>query len=242
MIIHLYTITYNEEKILPFFFKHYEKFVDRFFFYDNESTDGTLKILKTRKDVTVRTFKTNRKQNTLILTKLRNSIWKNSIGKCDYVIVCDADEFLYHKNLKNFLGTTKNKNVTIYKPYGFEMFSETFPHENLEIIKQIKLGIEAPLMSKCVIFNPNMIIKTNYSHGSHSCMPEGYVKICRNKGLKLLHYKQLCLEYFLRKKNIAKKRVPKKIFKMGLSTHYFKDDSVIISGFNNSLKKAKFVI
>ena len=47
-MIHLYTICWNEERMLPFFFRHYDQWVDRYVVYDDNSTDATLeKILRT---------------------------------------------------------------------------------------------------------------------------------------------------------------------------------------------------
>ncbi|MBI4190914.1 MAG: glycosyltransferase family 2 protein, partial [Betaproteobacteria bacterium] len=43
--IHLYTMGWNEERLLPFFFRHYDPWVDRYVIYDDNSTDATLEML-----------------------------------------------------------------------------------------------------------------------------------------------------------------------------------------------------
>lgn len=240
MHIHLYCFVHNEEKILPFFFRHYEKFVTKFFIYDNGSTDSTLKILKSRKDVVIRKFDTKKKQNNLILTKLKNTVWKRD-NLADWIIVCDADEFLhYDGNFKARLKQWIKDGYSVCKPYGYEMLSDKFPVDG-ELTKLVRKGVAAPLMSKCVLFN-NAITRMNYLHGAHNCFPEGFVKLLRSKSLKLLHYKQLSLDYYMERINRSRKRVPKKLLKMGLSTHYFKDDKLIKKNFRLALKASKQVI
>ena len=43
--IHLYTLCWNDRRMLPHFFRHYSFLVDRFFVFDNGSTDGSLQLL-----------------------------------------------------------------------------------------------------------------------------------------------------------------------------------------------------
>ena len=45
MKITLYTISHNEQLILPHLLNYYSTIVDKIIVYDNESTDDTLKIL-----------------------------------------------------------------------------------------------------------------------------------------------------------------------------------------------------
>ena len=56
MIIHLYTISWNEARLLGYFFRHYDRWVDRYFVHDDGSTDGTLEILRSHPKVVVRAF------------------------------------------------------------------------------------------------------------------------------------------------------------------------------------------
>ena len=54
--VHLYTIVWNEEEMLPFFFRHYDSLVNRYVIYDDGSTDNTLKMLAAHDRVEVRPF------------------------------------------------------------------------------------------------------------------------------------------------------------------------------------------
>jgi len=246
-IVHLYTLTYNEEEILPFFFQHYEGVVDKFFIYDNNSTDGTIEICKKRKNTKVIKWDSNKKLNEFKLTEMRNTIWKKSKGKCDFVIMCDADEFLYFPSMTMLFRMLKRKKYSVVKPTGYGMVSKKFPAFGFErITDQVTRGFRAPLMDKCVVFNPNVITDMNFSLGSHYCMPEGVVKVYKPKDIKfgpqLLHYKALGVDYALKRKNLYKTRVPKSIVKMGISKHYGADDDGFIKAIKRQIKMAKPVI
>ncbi|NJO61960.1 MAG: glycosyltransferase family 2 protein [Richelia sp. RM2_1_2] len=240
MKIYLFTQIFNEEKILPFFFQHYESFVDHFYVYDNLSTDRSREICKARSDVTVITFP-QKNLDEFILTANRNKMWQRTKSKPDFVIVCDADEFLYSKNIIKTLKNMKDGKYTVAKPTGFGMLTKKFPEEGKLITKQIKTGIRTPMMDKCVLFSPKQIEKMNFGLGSHHCLPEGRVKVYSGD-LKLLHYKGLGVDYSLERKNLYKKRVPKRILKMGISKHYFADDKQFVKAIASSIKKAKKVI
>lgn len=246
MKVHLYTITYNEEKILPFFFQHYEQFVDHFFVYDNKSIDGTVNECLKRDDVTVTIWDSNKKFEEFKMTELRNSIWKRSKGVADFVIVCDADEFLFsRKDLFIYtLAKMKAEHFSVLKPNGYGMVSSKFPILNSKrpITKQVKQGAKVPSLDKCVLFDPSKITESNFSLGSHFCMPEGTVKVYRDPNIMLLHYKNLGVAYSIEKNNMLRKRVPKKNFKLGISKHYFVTDEHTKKAVNKCIRSYKNVI
>jgi glycosyltransferase involved in cell wall biosynthesis len=194
MKIELYTITYNEEKILPFFLNHYSNFCDVINVYDNISTDNTLKILKDFDlcEINVIPYDTNSKLDDSVYLDIKNNCWKHS--SADYVIIVDADEFLYHTNIKEFL---KNTGEYIYKPLGYDMWSDTFPRNN--ILEEIKTGVRSINYDKVCIFNPQEVNQINYTLGCHQAQP------ILNDGrrntppiydeLKLLHYKNVSFDY-----------------------------------------------
>ena len=43
--IHLYCLCWNDARMLPYFFRHYDDIVERYFIFDNGSTDGSLALL-----------------------------------------------------------------------------------------------------------------------------------------------------------------------------------------------------
>ena len=207
-IIHLYASCYNGEVILPYFLRHYSQFVDKITIFDNYSTDSSELIAKQYDNVQFEKFDTNNKFNEDVLMSIRNHCWKNSKGNADFVIVCDMDEFLYHPDIHSFVQTLKKLQFTLAKPFGFDMIHESIPKTHDQIYDEIKYGIRWSPYDKIIIFDPNKIKAINYGPGSHSCSPEGQIKIYKNdENLKLLHYKNLGLEYLLEKNKLSLKRL-----------------------------------
>jgi glycosyl transferase family 2 len=52
--VHLYTFGWNEMPMIGFFLRHYEPWVDKFIFFDDGSTDGTLELLASKSNVEIR--------------------------------------------------------------------------------------------------------------------------------------------------------------------------------------------
>lgn len=195
MIIHVYSICWNEEKMLPFFFRHYDDIVDQYFIFDNGSTDRSLSILEAHPKVTVGSFET--KEHSLVLTALDlfNQFWKNSIGKADWIIVCDVDEHLYHTDLRAYLEDCQAQGITLVTPLGFEMVTDTFPDEASKLCETVQHGVRRHMYDKPQIFNPNAITETNFTPGRHRAAPVGNIISPPTIEIVLLHYKYLGFEY-----------------------------------------------
>ncbi len=246
MNIELYTMIYNEERILPYFIDHYRNFVKKFIFYDNESTDGSVKLIQeSGVEHEIRPFKSGNTQDDFIFLDIKNNSWKKSRGKnVDYIIICDCDELIYHNDMKEFLKGAKNMGVTLFKPEGFDMVSIKFPdpiNVNGSITNQIKTGVKSTLLDKCAMFSPDKITEINFGFGCHTASPVGDVLMSQYE-LKMLHYKNISLEYTLDKKNISKGRVPEEYAKAGIAKHYFYPDEEFIAKVNDKLENAVIVI
>src|SRR5262249_18507145 len=128
MKIHLYALCWNEAKILPFFFRHYDHLVSRYFIFDDQSSDGSLDILHGHPKVEVQPFQRSDPDSfTLSELTLSNEVWKRSRGEVDWVIVVDLDEHLFHPDLSGLLARYKALGITIVPTLGFQMISEEFP-------------------------------------------------------------------------------------------------------------------
>jgi glycosyltransferase involved in cell wall biosynthesis len=109
-IVHAFFLCYNEEFILPHLLEYYLKFCDKIFILDNKSTDKSVEIIDSFPNTEVIEWDSNGQVRDDLYLEIKNNIWKQSRGKCDYVIVGDADEFLYHDNMIDFL--TRSKKMT----------------------------------------------------------------------------------------------------------------------------------
>src|SRR2546421_8978260 len=128
MTIHLYAICWNEMRLIDYFFRHYESFVDRFMLYDDGSTDGTLEYLQRKSNVELRPFpRTHPDSFVFSQQTLQNNCWKESRSTADWVIVTAIDEHLHHPSLMRYLASCKSAGITCVPAVGFQMVSKDFP-------------------------------------------------------------------------------------------------------------------
>jgi Glycosyl transferase family 2 len=81
--------------MLPFFFRHYDPFVDHYVLFG--STDNTLSLLADHPKVEVRQFiRSDTESFAFSERSLSNHCWKESRGAADWVIITDTDEHLFH--------------------------------------------------------------------------------------------------------------------------------------------------
>jgi hypothetical protein len=193
--IHLYCLCWNERKMLPFFFRHYDELVDQYFIFDNGSTDGTLEILAAHDRVLVESFNTQGDSFVETERRLSDIMWQGSRGAADWVIVVDVDEHLSHGDFRGYLGRCRSEGVTFIAAAGYEMLSKDFPAPDTKLSDSITLGVASSTYSKPCVFDPTQITKTNFAPGRHYADPEGRVVWPKKQELTLLHYKRLGLEY-----------------------------------------------
>ncbi|HEY5893630.1 MAG TPA: glycosyltransferase family 2 protein [Chthoniobacterales bacterium] len=199
MIVHLYTLCWNEENILPFFLRHYTPLVDQIFVANDGSTDRSEEILSECPLVTFREFDGAGDSFAFAQQKDSNEAWKYSKGIADWVIICDADEFLYHENFRQYLADCAAEGITVLPARGFQMVAEEFPPEDWELAREVVRGMPYDDMSKTIVFNPNAIEGTRFTPGKHLMFPTGRCVFPSNIELKLLHYKYLGREYLVRR-------------------------------------------
>src|SRR5687768_1774004 len=131
MEVHLFALCWNELDILPFFFRHYDNIVSKYFIFDNGSTDGSIEFLSKHDKVQVRRFVPVDPDSFVISEQLlSNDCWKQSRGHADWVIVTDVDELLYHPEMAPLLQEYSELGVTLVPALGFEMVSDDFPEAN----------------------------------------------------------------------------------------------------------------
>jgi glycosyltransferase involved in cell wall biosynthesis len=98
------------------------------------STDNSVNIIN-EYGANVIQFDTNGKFQESVLIHIRNNCWKNS--DADWVIVCDADELIYHEDIINYLSNTNATHITTE---GYEMMTESLPTTEGQIYEEIKNG------------------------------------------------------------------------------------------------------
>lgn len=196
MLVEVFAVCHNEEKLLPYFFRHYS--FAHVNIYDNQSTDQSVAICQAN-GARVVPFDTGGKFREDILMDIRNNCWKDS--KADWVIVCDVDEFVFHPNFMAYLETVQD---TVIFPRMFNMFSESFPTTDGQIYQQVNKGVE--MRGKMCLFKPSQIKEMNYGPGNHTAKPEGNYKLNYTSEIINLHFKNLGCDYVTQRNAYLKSR------------------------------------
>jgi len=152
--------------MLPFFFQHYDTIVDRYFVFDNGSTDDSLSLLESHGRVEIAHFETLGDSFVDEERRLGNSMWRNS--DADWVIVTDIDEHIYHPDLRGYLERCTENGITAIESGGFEMVAESFPIGKEPLVEQVTTGMRSFAHNRLCIFNPKAIAETNFNAGRHT--------------------------------------------------------------------------
>jgi glycosyltransferase involved in cell wall biosynthesis len=238
MHIDLYAACWNEERIIPFFLRHYEPLVDRIVIFDDGSNDRSLELLSASRKVELRRLPSG-PSSILMQMEEMNRCWKESRGRADWVIICDVDEHIYHPQLRDYLKECKNAHATILHPIGMEMVSASFPPANTVLSEIIRHGVRSFLHDKMAVFDPNAIEEINYTPGLHVAAPTGRVIFSRKREVKLLHYKQLGLDYVLWRSNELRCRQTDYDRERGWSLHNYRSAGEIKRDFTTLLGGAQ---
>jgi hypothetical protein len=143
MKITLYFIGWNDKFYLPFIKQHYGKFCQRIVYYDNYSNDGSQELAR-ELGFEVRNFGYSNRLDDQDYLNVKNHCWKEEREngqQADYVIVCDADEFICIDDLRG----------TAPKVVGFNLISDRLPTNK---ITDINTGSFSINYSKQAIFSP----------------------------------------------------------------------------------------
>lgn len=229
----LYTITYNEELVLPHFIKWYRsRFPNcKIVVYDNESTDNTEQIAMDNNCEVVNYYTDNKLSDSAYL-KIKNNAWKQA--DTDWVMVVDCDEFV--DLTENDLIQLESNKKTIVSAVGFNMCNV----EGLTELADIKHGVRAEQYDKSILFNKKYIKEINYEAGCHTCAPKGVVNYA--KGLFNLYHMILINEQFLvdkYKRNADRMSDENKRNKWG--HHYLQNEETVRANYKHGLELAKLI-
>jgi hypothetical protein len=198
----------NEIKILPYFLRHYESFADRIFVWEDQSDDGTREMLDAHPLVTVLDPKFHGADDVYYVKTLWPQYKTISRGKADWVICVDADEFVYHWNMKKRLATLQAQGVKKIRLPGITAYHPTFPTTTGQIYSEVKVGWPDKWSTKTVLFSP--AINMSWTPGRHQCITSRNIVTTRDTGIILLHFRYLGPEFFLEKnkRNYASMNIP----------------------------------
>ncbi len=207
MKIHIHATCWNEIDMLPFFFRQYDPIVSRYFIYDDGSDDGSLQLLLAHPKVTVMPFELGGDSIIESAFARVNSLWWPSRNQADWVLVCNVDEFFWHKDLPGYLQDCTTNGTTFLQAEGYQMISETFPPSGMDLTQFARSGARFKNMDKPAFFNPNEITDSGFGIARHSCMPVGNVVRPEKDEILLLHYKHLGVDYVFKRHEELRQRL-----------------------------------
>lgn len=210
-MISVFTITYNEEVILPHFIQHYRSRFPgcKIHIRDNESTDNTVTIAKAY-GCEVQSYYTDDTIDDSMYLSLKNGIWKHA--DTDWVVVVDCDEFLDITPAK-----MENAPFNIIKATGYDMCGTDGN------INNIFEGIKSDGYSKICCFRRDQIKEINYEPGCHNANPvpvDGFEVKFNAEPISLFHFKWISWEYGIARMLMFGKRLSETNKKFGWGIHY----------------------
>ncbi len=201
--------------------------------YDNHSTDDSVKIAEAH-GFEVIPFGTPGELNDKEYLEIKNNCWKGNTD--DFVIVGDADEFVYHPTILTTLAICKLNEYTILNTKGFNIFSENMPEGD---IFTVKTGVFDENYSKKAVFDPKKVAEIGYIYGCHRAKPTGIIKET-TPFLTLFHYRNIGGPQKLAERHaIYRPRMAKINLKLGLGVHYLQSDEERAAHWNKSYAESK---
>lgn len=243
MRVHVHATCWNEERMLPFFLRHYEPIADRIFVYDDDSTDRSREILARSSLVTIVPVQLEGDSYVDALRHLYDHCWKRSRGEADWVVICNVDEHFFHPaGLGPYLAACQRAGVTLLQSEGFEMLADRFPDAGDDLVAVVQRGVRATSLDKPAVFSPNAIMEINFAPGRHQATPTGRVvmpNVCR---LRLLHYKRLGLEYLQERCAQLQARRRSRDIRMQWGHHYTDDAAAIAGAHAEWVRRSKRIV
>ena len=197
MKICVITICFNEETILPFFIRHYERFVDKMVFYDGISTDRSREIIAACPIAELRDLDTGGRIDDGANIRVKNTAYREI--DADWFIIVDCDELLSHPDMRGFLAKCDALGVSAVRCEGWNMIGDEIP-EGRQLSEAMNLGVRdtytQTFFDKLALISKRADVE--FQPGAHGwVLKRGYQ--APGRPVKLLHYKWLSLEHIQRK-------------------------------------------
>lgn len=236
--IDYYGICFNDAGMIQFVYQLYKNIVDNFYFYINVgNTDNSIDVIKSLPNCHYQLFSPDI-LDALVIQKVRNSIWKDSIGKADFVICCEPDEFIWSDDFLNDIIQMWNNGETIALTDGYQMINvedsvdNGFPTLNDKtIVERYQHGVFDPKFCKRLLWNCNEISDMKMDVGGHFAYPEGNVKYSTKK-FYTLHYKYLSYKYLSARHKLFGTRLSQSDLAHGWDCHYLFSENYLLNEFN----------
>jgi glycosyltransferase involved in cell wall biosynthesis len=193
MKIHVITVLRNEEKILPWYLRHYASFADAIWIADDNSDDATELLVRQCPKARYGKFSATMLDDEAFASFYSGAVKFARFKDADWVICVDADEFVYHQWLIGRLEEAKQQGLQVIDTEGWNMLSEQFPTTTGQIYEEVTEGVRDDFQSKPCIVAPGVEIR--FEPGRHNANVNGAKR--GSVGIKQLHFRFLGKEYFI---------------------------------------------
>lgn len=210
--------------MLPYFFRHYDSLVDRYFICDDGSTDRSRELLAANRKVVLGEFRKTGGSFMAAATAHYNQCWKQSRGVADWVLIVNVDEHVYHPDLRGYLQACTANGVSILRPEGYNMVADEWPSSRKALWKTVPYGMRDTIWDKPQVFDPNRIQDINFKEGRHSASPTGEVMFPRAERARMLHYKYLGADYLVSRHAELRAKIPAADLERGWGYQYLWDE------------------
>lgn len=235
-MIEVYCLANNEEKLMPYFMRHYTQFA-KVILLESNSTDRTVEIAHSM-GAEIWSYDVPDEINDKWFTELKNTCWEQS--RAEWVMIVDADEFIYHPHIEYVL---KRCHATIIMPGFYNMYSRSFPTTAGQIYEEVVMGVEQTSPKpKMNIFKPRFIQTMDYYPGCHEAFPRGKIRISDSTGIKTLHMRNLSREFIIERNIRARGRNSKLNNEMGWGCHVNWSEEEWVRIYEEGLQNATKII
>lgn len=197
--IHLHCLCWNEVRLLPHFFRCYDRWVDEYHVWDNGSIDGSLALLQDHPKVRLHRYEIDGDSVVDSERRMFDRIWQDSRGLADWVILVNIDEHLHHPDLVGHLEACAAEGVTALRAIGYEMLADAVPpaDDPTPLFERITQGVRSSGLDRLCIFSPSALTATRFSPGQHHAWPEGHVVWPLSPEVLLLRFRLLGDDYLI---------------------------------------------
>ena len=185
MILHVYTTTWNERYMMPYFLRHYAEVADHVFVVDDGSDDGTREVVEACPKASLVPYPYESGLVEGNKQKLFSRLYRKlSRGTADWVICVDCDEFVYHRDLRGVLESQAATTHIVKPDVGMILGANEVPDTDGQLYDACPLGFSIKAYAKPCIFRAGADVW--FGLGQHHVRSRG-ANVVTGTGIWLLH-------------------------------------------------------